>query len=80
MLIGKNWKIESDELNVTLYERITKKKDGKEYWKPHSYYSSVSNCLKSLVNIQVNKTGLKDLETVKKEIEGLHQLIESLKV
>ena len=75
MLLDENWKIESDELNVTLYERHASKKSDRAYWRPHSYYSSVANALKGLVNTTVNRTGLKDLETVQKEIEELHQLI-----
>ncbi len=78
MLLDENWKIESDELNVTLYERYVSRKSGREYWRPHSYYSSVANALKGLVNIKVNRTGMRDLETVQKEIDKLHQLIDKI--
>jgi len=76
MLLDKNWKVESDELNVTLYERFVSKKSGTEYWKPHSYFPTVGDALRALVNIRVNRSGLKDLETVQLEIEKLYQLIE----
>ena len=75
MLLDENWKIESDELNVTLYERHASKKSDRAYWRPHSYYSSVANALKGLVNTKVNRTGMRDLDTVQKEIDKLHQLI-----
>lgn len=78
MLIGKNWKIESNELNITLYERRESKKEGREYWRVHSYYSSVASALKGLVNIDVNHTDLKDLEAVNQKIEELHRLIEKI--
>ncbi len=74
MQIGKNWKIESDEMKVTLYERKVSK-SGKEYWREHSYYGSVESALKDLVNIEVNRTGLKDLQTVVRKIEELTQTL-----
>ena len=76
MNIGKKWKIESDELNVTLYECHKSRRTGHEYWRPHSYYSSVTNALKGLVNININRSGLRDLETVSQKIEELYRLIE----
>ncbi len=76
MDIGKKWKIGSDELNVTLLERGTTKK-GKEAWRIRGYYSTPASALKGLVNLKVNRSGLKDLETVVAEIDKLHQLIDS---
>jgi len=32
MLIGKEYKIESDPLNITLYQRKISKKNQSEYW------------------------------------------------
>ena len=78
MLLGKNWKIESNELNITLYERRESKNTGREYWRAHSYYSSVASALEGLVNINVNRSGLRDLETVNLKIEELHRLIEKI--
>jgi len=78
MLLNENWKIESDELNVTLYERHVARKSKSEYWRPHSYYSSVTNALKGLINIKFNQSELKDLETIQREIEELHQLISKI--
>ena len=75
MNIGKNWKIESDELNVTLYQRFVRKGNTGEYWRPHSYYSTVRNVLQALVDIEVNRTGLKDLEAIDKRINEIHAWI-----
>ena len=80
MNIGRNWKIESDELNVTLYQRFVRKGNTSDYWRPHSYYSTLTNTLHALVNIEVNRTGLKDLETVNRRIDEIHTWIsEALK-
>jgi len=75
MLINENWKIESDELNVTLYQKFTRRGNNAEYWRPHRYYSSVSEALKGLVDIEINRTGLKDLEAVNKRINEVHDWI-----
>ena len=74
MLLDERWKIESDELNVTIYERYVSRKSGREYWSPHSYFSGVVNALKGLVNIKVNRTVMRDLKTGRKEIDKLHHL------
>lgn len=82
MLIGKNWKIEADTLNVILSKRRLKKpKDGKpalEYWEAMGYYSSVANALKDLVNYELRETALVDLRTIVNKINELHKLIESV--
>ncbi len=80
MLIGKNWKIESDSLNVILSQkkRRTDKKTGKDYdyWKLIGYYSTAENALHGLVNQGIRDTGLKDLETIVSKIDELHKAIE----
>lgn len=79
MLIGKDYKIEADSLNVTLYERrITKK--GKEYWKAIGFFSRFGNALKSLVDLRVRGTGLRDFNMVCQKQDELYKLIDSLKV
>ncbi len=82
MLIGKNWKIESDPLNVTLLKRrMSKPKDGsppKETWGPVGFYSTVNNALKDMVNFEVRGTGLSDLKTVQAKIEELYKLIDKV--
>ena len=82
MLIGKKYKIESDNLNIVLYKRrvtkATAKKPSHDYWYVEGYYSKISNALKALVDLGVAETGLKDLKTVVKKQEEIYRLIESL--
>jgi len=75
MLIGDNWKIESDELNVILYKKYIHKKTSEEYWRACNFYSSVANALAGLIDLEIQGTGLKDLETVNQKIEELKSLI-----
>lgn len=79
MLIGKKWKLESDDMNVILSKRRTRKsKDGKSYqaWGTVGFYSTVANALKDLVNYEVRATELKDLQTVVNKIDELGKQIE----
>jgi hypothetical protein len=88
MLIGKDYKIESGTLNITLFKRATitgtgrgkrgMRAVGETYWRPIAYFSNPQNALDYLVNNEVCDTGLKDLETVVKKIKELHELIVSL--
>ena len=74
MKIGKNYKIESESLNVTIYKRfINKKKE--EDWRATAYFANVEQALKYLVDLKVNETGLKDLKTVVEEQKKLYGLI-----
>lgn len=75
MNIGKDWKIEADELNVVLLRRHTLKADGSIPWRPYGYYSTVSITLQALVDIEVKQTALKDLKTVVKKIDELREWI-----
>jgi hypothetical protein len=79
MLIGKKYKVESDAMNVILYEKEIAKKDGDIRWRPMAYFSSIKYALRYLVNLELKATGLKDLETVNKKQEEILALINSLK-
>ena len=63
MLIG-NYKIESDSLNITVFEKMLSKKSGESYWKPIGYFSNVQNALRFMVDLEVNKTELKVKSTL----------------
>ena len=84
MLIGKSHKIESDNLNVMLYELHpagVNKKTGKEFpdrWEVTGYYSNVKNALHSLVEKEIAGTGFKDFKTVADKVQELHDLIAAL--
>jgi len=81
MLIGKQWKIESDNLNIILSREITRKsRSGEKYkvWEVAGYYSSLPSALKGLVNFEVKGTGFKDFQTIVQNQEELFQLIDNL--
>uniref|UniRef100_A0A6M3LEW6 DUF5405 domain-containing protein n=1 Tax=viral metagenome TaxID=1070528 RepID=A0A6M3LEW6_9ZZZZ len=80
MLIGKNWKIESDSMNVILSRLIIRKpKDGSpnyEDWEIVGFYSSLANALKGLINHEVLETEFVDLQIVVALIDELHRHID----
>ena len=77
MLIGNKYKIESDSLNVTLYERA-KSKATVTRWRSIAFFSSFQNALKYLIDLGVMETGLKDLQTVVKKQDELYTLVKQL--
>ena len=77
--INKNYKTESDSLNVILSKReVSKKPLGKERWRTVGYYSTFESALKALIDMEIKGTGLKDFETLVNKIDELYKLIESL--
>ena len=77
MLIGDKYKIESDSMNVTVYEKGTSK-SGRVYWRPIAYFGIVRNALEWLANMDVNLTGLKDLKTVADRQDEIIKIIRGL--
>lgn len=78
MNIGEKYKIESDEMNVVLYEKYISEKgknQGKPQWKPVSYHRNVEKALESLVDKEINGTCLEDLKTVVTKVTELKELI-----
>jgi len=75
MAIGQDWRVGADTLNIILYRRQVNKKTGKEYWRAHSYYATVTNALVGLVNQGVRDTELADLKTVNKRTDEIHTWI-----
>jgi len=80
MLIGKDYKIETDRLNVTLSQKKLNKKTGKEYWQQIRYYSRVGIALKGIADLELADTELKDFKAVCKKQRELYNLIDGLKV
>ena len=78
MIINENYKIESDTLNFTLYQKTRSRRIGKEYWAVKGYYSSAKNALKALVDKEIMGDGFKDLESVVKKIDELKTTIDQL--
>jgi hypothetical protein len=79
MLIGDKYRILSDSLNITLYEKAKSKKPGATTWRAIAFFSNPKDALKHLINLKVMETELKDLETVCKRIDELYRLVETLK-
>ena len=80
MLIGKDYKVESDSLNVTLYEKRLTKEGQKEYWVAIKHFSQFGNALKALVDMKVKGTKLEDFRTVCEKQDELYKLIDNLKI
>ncbi len=83
MLIGKRWKIESDELNITIFKKHTVRakpdKPAHDIWKVSGYYSTIKNALIGLVDQGLRDSDLADLKTISKKQDELYQLIKELK-
>ena len=77
MLIGTKYKVESDALQVTVYEKAVSKKTKTIYWRAIAYYTTVAGALKGLLQLEVRKSGLTDLLTVQAAIERVEKLIEA---
>ena len=78
MLIGDNYKIESDSLNVTLFQKRINQKTGNPRWESIAFFSNPGNALKYIVDLEVMDTGMADLETVVKKIDELKRMINKL--
>jgi len=77
MLIGDRYKIESDSLNVTLFEKA-KSKTSATTWRSIAFFSSIKSALNHLVDLEVMGTGLSDLKSVTKKQDELFNLIKQL--
>ena len=88
MMIGEDYKITSDSLNVIINQRHVNtgakralaENIGKEYWMQVAYFSSPKNALKFIVDNEILGTGLSDFETVVAKIDELKALIDGLEV
>lgn len=84
MLIGDKYKLESDERNITLHEKLVMTGErvpsakGKEIWRAIAYFGTPQNALDYLVDKEIMETGFKDFETVCKKQDELYQLIQGL--
>lgn len=74
MILDEKYKIESEELNVTLYEKV-KKKNGNYDWQPVSYHLNFEQTYKYIINREINLTNMKDLETVLEKIQELNDYL-----
>ena len=81
MLIGKRWKIESDELNIILSRRHTVRATpatpAHDIWKVNGYYATIKNALIGLVDQGIRDSELTDLKTISLKQDELYKLIDS---
>ena len=78
MKINNNYKIESDELNVIVKEKFIPqkgKKAGIPQWRPVSFHATVEQALNSIVDKEINGTGLEDFKTVVNKVKELRALL-----
>ena len=81
MLVGKDFKVEADDLNVTVSRRSVARKGknaGQERWANEGYFGTLENALKYLVDRGVKEAGLTDLKTVIKKQNELKDMITQL--
>ena len=83
MRINKKYSIESDVLNVTVYEHsIVKEKGsenfGKEVKKAVGYLTTIDQAFKFLVDREVKGTGMEDFNTIMNKIAELRFDIERM--
>ena len=77
MQIGSKYKIESDAMNITLFEKA-KSKTAVTRWRSIAFFSSIKNALEHLIDLEVMETGLTDLKSVTKKQNELYDLIKQL--
>ena len=81
MRINNRYKIESDDISVTLYESYIGKEGkfkGKEQWKAIGWFSTFKGVMGKLIDLEVKKTELKDLETFIEKIDELKSMINEI--
>ena len=83
MRINKKYSIESDVLNVTVYEHSIVKKEesenfGKEVKKAVGYLTTIDQAFKFLIDREVKGTGMEDFNTIMNKIAELRFDIERM--
>ena len=83
MRINKKYSIESDVLNVTVYEHSIVKEEesenfGKEVKKPVGYLTTIDQAFKFLIDREVKGTGMEDFNTIMNKIAELRFDIERM--
>lgn len=73
MIINDKWKLESDDLNITLMrKRRRKSKEGVESWECF-YYATIAGTLTGMLDKEIRATQLKDIKTINDKIEQVKQ-------
>ena len=74
MLIGNDYKIESDGVNVTLSKKYIirdGKNAGSERWEGLTYHRTLEQALNECIRREINATYLKDVKDIVKRIKEL---------
>ena len=78
MLIGDKYKIESSDLNITLF-KVTKNKTALgKVWKPIGYFSDIKHALQFMVKHDIYGLGFEDLVKIDKRLDEIHATIKAL--
>lgn len=83
MRINEKYSIESDVLNVTVYEHsVVKEKEsknfGKEFKRAVGYLTTIDQAFKFLIDREVKGTGMEDFNTIMNKIAELRFDIERM--
>lgn len=83
MRINEKYSIESDVLNVTVYEHSVVKEEesknlGKEVKKAVGYLTTIDQAFKFLIDREVKGTGMEDFNTIMNKIAELRFDIERM--
>lgn len=83
MRINEKYSIESDVLNVTVYEHsVVKEKEGKNFGKEVKkavgYLTTIDQAFKFLIDREVKGTGMEDFNTIMNKIAELRFDIERM--
>lgn len=79
LILNEKYRIISDELNVTVQESYISKNVeylGEKMYKSISYHPSIAMAIKSIIDDEINGTGLKDIKTVSDKIEELKKYVD----
>lgn len=76
MLVGQDYKVTSDTLNIVLWKRNW---GSKKQWNLVGYFSSLRHALAALVDLGVMATELVDLASITERQNELYALIEEVK-
>lgn len=81
MKINEKYKIKSDENNVIICEKYIPKKGknaGNEQWRPISFHPNLEFAYKHLLELEVNRSELNELETVLNAISDVKSFIKEM--
>ena len=87
MLIGDKYKVDSDGMNLILWERtenkdsrerVPTKKDKNPGWKAIGFFYSFANLMDHMVENNIMGVGFEDLKAIADRQAELHRLIQTL--